>query len=48
MRWVTVSGGLTAGLDIAEKAIGSWGGCGIALPSIAEFFSIVTHPTTGS
>ncbi len=30
-----------------EKAIGSRGGCGIALPSIAEFFSIVTHPAAG-
>lgn len=30
-----------------EKAIGSSGGCGIALPSIAEFFSIVTHPAVG-
>jgi len=31
-----------------EKAIGSPGGCGIAQPSIAEFFSIVTHPAAGS
>ncbi|MFM8292341.1 MAG: type II toxin-antitoxin system VapC family toxin, partial [Planctomycetia bacterium] len=30
-----------------EKAIGSSGGCGIALPSIAEFFGIVTHPAAG-
>jgi predicted nucleic acid-binding protein len=30
-----------------EKAIGLPGGCGIALPSIAEFFSIVTHPAAG-
>jgi predicted nucleic acid-binding protein len=28
-----------------EAALNSPGGCGIALPSIAEFFSIVTHPT---
>lgn len=28
-----------------EAACGSSGGCAIALPSIAEFFSIVTHPT---
>lgn len=28
-----------------ERAAGSRGGCGIALPSVAEFFSIVTHPT---
>lgn len=27
-----------------EKAIGAPGGCGITLPSSAEFFSIVTHP----
>jgi toxin-antitoxin system PIN domain toxin len=30
-----------------EKAIGSSGGCGIALPSIAEFFSIVTNAAVG-
>lgn len=29
-----------------ERALNSAGGCGIALPSIAEFFSIVTHRTT--
>jgi predicted nucleic acid-binding protein len=28
-----------------EAACNSLGGCGIALPSIAEFFSIVTHAT---
>ena len=28
-----------------EKALNSPGGCGVALPSVAEFFSIVTHPT---
>lgn len=28
-----------------EAACGSSGGCAITLPSIAEFFSIVTHPT---
>ena len=27
-----------------EAACGSVGGCAITLPSIAEFFSIVTHP----
>ena len=29
-----------------EAALNSPGGCGIVLPSVAEFFSIVTHPTT--
>lgn len=28
-----------------EAALNSTGGCGIPLPSVAEFFSIVTHPT---
>jgi toxin-antitoxin system PIN domain toxin len=28
-----------------EAALNTPGGCGIALPSVAEFFSIVTHPT---
>ncbi len=28
-----------------EAALNAPGGCGIALPSVAEFFSIVTHPT---
>lgn len=28
-----------------ESALNAPGGCGITLPSIAEFFSIVTHPT---
>lgn len=28
-----------------EAACGSFGGCAITLPSIAEFFSVVTHPT---
>lgn len=28
-----------------EAALNAPGGCGIALPSIAEFFSIVTHST---
>jgi len=27
-----------------ETACGSAGGCAITLPSIAEFFSVVTHP----
>lgn len=27
-----------------ETALNSPGGCGITLPSVAEFFSIVTHP----
>ncbi|MFM9058499.1 MAG: type II toxin-antitoxin system VapC family toxin [Planctomycetaceae bacterium] len=28
-----------------EKACNAAGGCGIPLPGVAEFFSIVTHPT---
>jgi toxin-antitoxin system PIN domain toxin len=28
-----------------ETALNRPGGCGFALPSVAEFFSIVTHPT---
>jgi toxin-antitoxin system PIN domain toxin len=28
-----------------EKALNTPGGCGITIPSVAEFFSIVTHPT---
>ncbi|MFM7141122.1 MAG: PIN domain-containing protein [Alphaproteobacteria bacterium] len=28
-----------------EAALNASGGCGIALPSVAEFFGIVTHPT---
>jgi hypothetical protein len=28
-----------------EAALNASGGCGITLPSVAEFFSIVTHPT---
>lgn len=28
-----------------EAALNAPGGCGITLPSVAEFFSIVTHPT---
>ena len=28
-----------------EAALNTSGGCGIGLPSVAEFFSIVTHPT---
>lgn len=27
-----------------EAALNARGGCGVALPSVAEFFSIVTHP----
>lgn len=29
-----------------ESALNAPGGCGITLPSVAEFFSIVTHPNT--
>jgi toxin-antitoxin system PIN domain toxin len=28
-----------------ESALNAPGGCGITLPSVAEFFSLVTHPT---
>lgn len=28
-----------------ETSLNAAGGCGIALPSVAEFFSIVTHPS---
>lgn len=28
-----------------ESALNAPGGCGITLPSVAEFFSIVTYPT---
>ncbi|MBL6831279.1 MAG: PIN domain-containing protein [Pirellulales bacterium] len=28
-----------------ESALNAPGGCGVATPSVAEFFSIVTHPT---
>jgi toxin-antitoxin system PIN domain toxin len=28
-----------------ETALNTPGGCGITIPSVAEFFSIVTHPT---
>lgn len=30
---------------VIEAALNSPGGCGIAVPSVTEFFSIVTHPT---
>ena len=29
-----------------ESALNAPGGCGVTLPSVAEFFSIVTHPNT--
>lgn len=28
-----------------ERACGATGGCAITLPSVAEFFSVVTHPS---
>lgn len=31
-----------------ERALNATGECGIALPSIAEFFGIVTHRTTSA
>lgn len=34
----------TAARRAIEKACNAVGGCGIPLPSVAEFFSIVTHP----
>lgn len=34
-----------AGVAI-ESALNAPGGCGVTLPSVAEFFSIVTHPNT--
>jgi len=29
-----------------ESALNAPGGCGVTMPSVAEFFSIVTHPNT--
>lgn len=34
-----------AAREAIEAALNSPGGCGITVPSVAEFFSIVTHPT---
>lgn len=34
-----------ASRNAIEKALNSPGGCGITIPSVAEFFSIVTHLT---
>ena len=34
-----------AARNAIETALNRPGGCGFALPSVAEFFSIVTHPT---
>lgn len=34
-----------AAREAIEAALNSPGGCGITVPSVAEFFSIVTHPS---
>lgn len=34
-----------AARNAIEAALNTPGGCGITMPSVAEFFSIVTHPT---